>query len=298
MRWLTALAAIALAGCFDSVVGGECRPGWVAEDNACRPAADAGDDAPPPPPIDAPACGAGATWCGACVDMASDPDHCGACGAVCGSGLCSSGACVGATAGHVVLIGHDYRRYHGAAARLLGNAAALSGAGEVRVALAAGPAPDPATTAAVSQALTVGLAATGRTWRAVALGDALPHDRVVDVLVLLPRTTPAMDAFTAGATAAPALAEFLAAGGTVIGLDGPGGTTVDLMRGATLLDATAGAPATGHPIDVVAPGDALAVGVASPYLGELGTTTFKLSAVDVAVAMDGAGVVAVHITRP
>ncbi len=297
MRWLAALAAVALAGCFDSVVGGECRPGWVAEGSACRPAADAGDDAPGPP-IDAPACGAGATWCGACVDLVSDPDHCGACGAVCGSGLCSSGACVGAAAGHVVLIGHDYRRYHGAAARLLGNAAALSGALDVRIALAAAPTADPATTAAVGQALTAGLAATGRTWRAVTLGDALPRDRVVDVLVLLPRTTPAMDAFAAGAAAQAALAEFLAAGGTVIGLDGPGGTTVELMRGAGLLDVTAGAPATGHPIDVVAPGDALAVGVASPYLGELGTTTFRGPAVGVAVAMDGAGVVAMHVARP
>ncbi|MBL8625133.1 MAG: hypothetical protein JNK64_27735 [Myxococcales bacterium] len=297
MRRLAALAALALAGCFDSVVGGECQPGWVAEGAACRPGDDAGDDAAPPA-IDAPACGAGATWCGACVDMASDPDHCGACGAVCGSGLCSSGACVGTTAGHVVLIGHDYRAYHAAAARLLGNAAALGGALEVRVALAGGPAPDPATTAAVAQALTAGLAATGRSWRAVALGDALPRDRVVDVVVLLPRTTPAPDALAEGVAGRAALADFLAAGGTVIGLDGPGGTTVELMRGAALLTATAGAAATGHAIDVVAPNDALAVGVASPYLGELGTTTFAGVAPGDAVAMDGAGVVAVHVARP
>lgn len=297
MRWLAALAAVALAGCFDSVVGGECRPGWVAEGSACRPADDAGDDAPTPT-IDAPVCSASATWCGACVDMASDPDHCGACGAVCGSGLCSSGACVGTTAGHVVLIGHDYRAYHAAAARLLGNAAALGGALEVRIALAGGPAPDPATAAAVGQALTAGLAATGRSWRAVTLAEALPRDRVVDVLVLLPRTTPTADALAAGVAGRAALADFLAAGGTVIGLDGPGGTTVDVMRGAELLAATAGDAATGHAIDVVAPDDALAVGVTSPYLGELGTTTFAGVAPGDAVAMDGAGVVAVHVTRP
>ena len=36
----------------------------------------------------------------------------------------------------------------------------------------------------------------------------------------------------------------------------------------------------------------------TPYLGELGTTTFAGVAPSDAVAMDGAGVVAIHVARP
>jgi hypothetical protein len=42
-------------------------------------------------------CEAGLTFCegsGACTDVGSDPANCGACGAVCDSGVCDAGSCV------------------------------------------------------------------------------------------------------------------------------------------------------------------------------------------------------------
>jgi hypothetical protein len=51
-----------LAACGSPIVGGECRPGFVICD-------------------------------GACVDLDSDPAHCGACGRDCGAFACSEGMC-------------------------------------------------------------------------------------------------------------------------------------------------------------------------------------------------------------
>src|SRR5262249_20044779 len=47
-----------------------------------------------------------------CVDLQTDPDNCGYCGNVCASGICSAGICQGIVAGHIVLIGHDYKTRH------------------------------------------------------------------------------------------------------------------------------------------------------------------------------------------
>ncbi len=66
--------------------GNACPPGWSCEGLACRePRVD--------PTVD---CAAqGLTDCGgACVDTASDPNHCGGCGQVCASGTCNGGTCV------------------------------------------------------------------------------------------------------------------------------------------------------------------------------------------------------------
>lgn len=56
------------------------------------------------------------------ADVMTDPLNCGACGTVCGSGLCYSGVCADDRAGHVTVIGASYRTSNPALDRVLGNA--------------------------------------------------------------------------------------------------------------------------------------------------------------------------------
>lgn len=272
-------AAIALGGCFDSLVGGECQPGWVAEGGACRPVIEGDGD-------------------GVCGDLQSDPDNCGACGYTCSTAICVEGGCVGEVPGHVVMIGHDYRVHHAAAARLLGNAVALAGNTTVRVAISTDSS-DPDVVAAVRRALTSGLAASGHSWTQIDVGAVPPSDRTsVDVFLIMPRSASLDTSFALGETWAPALTDFVMAGGTVIGLDGPGCTTVDLLRGTRLTDVSIAATSTGDRVAVIVPGDALAVGVPSPYLAERGSTTFKTTGAGTIVATSGGAAIAIHLTAP
>jgi hypothetical protein len=309
VRALVLAAALALSGCFDSLVGGECGPGWIADNGVCRPAV-AGDDGGDDPidggdgdrdaataASDAGTCDDAASWCGGCVDLASDPDHCGACQRSCGSGICSAGTCAGTISGHVVLIGHDYRAHHAAAARLLGNAVALGSDGvAVRVAIVGG-ATDAEVVAGVNQALWAGSIAAGRTWSPVDLGGAVPDDRsLADVVLFLPRSAAPAASFAAGQAWQPSLAGFVAAGGKVIALDGAGTSTAEILRGAGLTASSAGASATDARVTIAAPGDALAIGVPSPYLAERSSATFTMAGPGTVVATAGGDAIAVHIT--
>lgn len=56
------------------------------------------------------------------ADLLTDPMNCGACGTVCGSGLCYSGVCADDRAGHVSVIGASFETSNPALDRLLGNA--------------------------------------------------------------------------------------------------------------------------------------------------------------------------------
>jgi hypothetical protein len=72
-----------------------------------------------------------------------------------------------------------------------------------------------------------------------------------------------------GTAWAPTLATFLSAGGVVISLDGAAGTTQEMPQfesnGGLLQVTSHTSIAAGTPVTVVAPGDAVAVGVLSPY---------------------------------
>ena len=275
-------AAVALTGCFDSLVGGRCADGWVAEGEACRPRA--GGDG-----VDA-----GAPLAAADAAGSDDAPTCGPCP----SGICRDGVCVGTAAGHVVLVGHDYLVHHAAAARLLGNAAALGGRPTVRVALLVDDAGD-VQILAVERALDAGLDAVGRTWSPVpssAVGDG--DDARVDVVIVLPRAMSAAESYAAGEGWQAALSAFVASGGTVIGLEGPDSSTTDFLRGAALLDATRGGLATGEEVTLVAPTDALATGVPSPYLAARGSTTFGATDGAVVVATSAGAPIVLHAAWP
>lgn len=88
--------------------------------------------APPPPRV---------PTCGPDVDIVSDPLNCGGCGNACTSGLCYSGVCADATAGHAFAIGHGYASSNGALDRILGNAIFLTDRNPVRVLAYVGSSP-------------------------------------------------------------------------------------------------------------------------------------------------------------
>jgi hypothetical protein len=278
---LVALTAIALGGCLDSIVGGRCADGFVADGETCRPVAgDDGDDIDAGAPL--------------AVDAGTTPDAPGTCG-VCPSGICHDGVCVVNATGHVVLIGHDYRVSHDAATRLLGNAAALGAHPDVRIAML-GDGVDDAGIVAVRRALTRGLAATGRSWSQVASSALADGDSAaVDVVLVLPQVAAADASVAAGESWQAALVAFVAGGGTVIGLESPDTTTTDFLRGTTLLDATHGDVATGDEVTIVTPTDALAVGVISPYLAARASTTFATTGDAVIVATSNDAPIALHL---
>ena len=80
-------------------------------------------------------CPTGQTGCnGQCTDIQVDPANCGACGQVCATGACRFGVCKASTAGHIVVIGHDFFTSNTAMDQLLGNAVLLTQSNPVQLA--------------------------------------------------------------------------------------------------------------------------------------------------------------------
>jgi hypothetical protein len=122
-RWLVGLALLSAACSFDS-----SGLRWVAPDRGKQPAPPKRDfrwsepgvepdrptpdrappdlpppDLPPPPDkpppgIDLPRCDLGLIWCGICVDLTSNKDHCGVCNRPCGGLVCCASSCVDTSA--------------------------------------------------------------------------------------------------------------------------------------------------------------------------------------------------------
>ncbi len=278
------------SGCFDSLVSDPCIAGFELEGGRCiarttppdggidtpdaptpdaptpdGPLADAGTDGMPP---DAPPPGDAGPDAPACGDTTSDPNNCGACGNVCPTGLCSASVCVGALPGHVVAIGHDYATYHPVMARVLGNALALAPDDDLAIARYPGAGQVSIT---VDNALHAATATVGRAWHTVPLTTSLAG---VDVVVIEPQSGDGDAAATGGAAWATALDAFVDRGGVVVALQGQGGVTYRFGEAAQLFTAGAPVTATGAHVVVVAPADAVAQQVLSPYVGAASTVTW------------------------
>jgi hypothetical protein len=238
-------------------------------------------------------CAAGQQVCAdGCTDLTSDPYNCGACGNVCPSQLCSQSACIGTTPGSLVFIGHDYRStpQNTAQARVLANSVLL---GPPR-----GPALNDievlsyeryadARAVARVQAILAAYTPAGRTLHITSTqtdADVAGLSFATYSVLLVPDQPNAqgdVDLGALGGSWANALSAFTQAGGIVVVLDGGtgAGQMPALVTGTGLLAVTAQAPLpSGTPIDVWAPGDAVGVGVVSPYAAGTNSVTVTTEA--------------------
>lgn len=174
------------------------------------------------------------------ADKTSDPKHCGTCGNVCGSGICSASVCMDASAGHVFVIGNGYATSNGALDKALGNAVFLNERKPVRVLAYAGTAPAAlitGTNAAINRYAT----ARGRTWAKTAItssADVAIHIDNTDVFLVYAQpqlSSQYLDAL--GDEWSLRLDNFTRRGGIIIVLDTPStnvGTPEVLVRSGLL----------------------------------------------------------------
>ncbi len=230
---------------------------------------------------------------GTCVDLETDPDHCGSCTHQCASGICTAGHCQGEAWGHIVAIGHDYATSHPAMRRVLANAVSLTATNDVGVAWW----PSESPSMAHYPALSLGMSAMSRPWHQVAF-PASPASSFdgVDVVIVPPEDIDGDASEQAGAAWATALDEFLRRGGVVVVLDGAG-TNYRFAHGAQLFDVGAPVVVTSQPTAVVDGTDSIANQVVAPYLAEATSVAWPGAPEPVVTTMGGVDTIVFHLTR-
>ncbi|MBW2463420.1 MAG: hypothetical protein JRH11_17350 [Deltaproteobacteria bacterium] len=231
---------------------------------------------------------------GRCFDpgVSNDPDNCGSCGNRCASGLCTLGSCVDATAGHVVLIGHDYQTSRPGVDRVAGNSVFLATGSPVEVVVWEGTA-TAASIAGVDGAIDAVAAERGRSWnRIVTSLDKILHelDRA-DVLLVYPQAASTdMELTDAGALLSVGVRNFLRLGGSVVVFDTPTAAnagTWQFLTGGGFMSVSGLTDITGASVSVTAPGDAIAVGVPLTYAAETMSVHFDSPEPEVVGHVDG-----------
>ena len=248
----------------------------------------------------APVCEPPTTLCGnVCVDLDTDPDHCGSCPNECESGLCVDGECADATAGHIVVIGHDYEQSNPGMRRLVGNAVFLGLGNSVPVLVWEGdstPLLRNRTDAAIDQVA----GEVGRAWvRTAATSVASVAAQLEDhqVFLIYSQRNGDDETFTAeGSEWATALDTFTRLGRTVILLDGEGdhGGTFQILGPSGLFVASGRTAVTDQTLQVVNPIDGVAANVPVQYTGEQSTVSFTTAEPGHVVDSDDDSPVVVH----
>jgi hypothetical protein len=248
-----------------------------------------------------PGCTPPTVWCGAgCVDVTDDPYNCGGCGVVCPSQICVASTCVGSTAGGIVFIGDDYATAPMGVgpSEVLSNAVFMPRSNPLRV-LSYDRYAKPEAPAYVASILDGMASQLGRHLvRTTTATDSYVASKLsvqsFDVLIVHDQARAASGAMQAlGTSWASALGTFTQQHGIVVILDG--GTGVGEMpqfsSGTGLLQVTAQSPATpGTVLDVTAPGDAVGIGVLSPFAATSSSVfvTTEPNGGDVAYVVTGA----------
>jgi hypothetical protein len=278
----------------DVVVGGDSASGSDAAG-----AADATGAADLPPPL---MCNMGFTPCvDRCVEVATDPDNCGACGSRCGSGLCAAGVCQQEGVGHVVVIGHDYVVNRSGMNNLLGNAVFLSAGDPLKILVFEGEA-SPGAMAGTDAAINQVAAERGRRWgRTVGTGATIMQDLAAyDVLLIYAQHGSNNATLIArGVNWALALNNFVMAGKTVVLLDGTSPNnngTFQILASAGLFLTTARADVTGQTLQLANPADALAPRVPRSYRAEMTSVSFTTLEPGKVVTAPGGAPVVIHRT--
>jgi len=250
------------------------------------------------------ACEPPRTQCGPlCVDLQSDPNNCGTCGHVCESGICSEGECIGATAGHLVAMGHDLTSNSPATRRLLGNAVFIPLADPVRVLVFDEKASEPVKTG-VTNALMTMAQATGRTFEPTTVTSLAVTFllSMSDVFLIEAQSAATNEQLLKnGETWSVALQEFLKRGGVIVLMEGPGGSndgTYQILKAAGLFEAAARIPLGHRQLTLAAPSDAVATAVPTFYQGGPETVGFDVGASTVVVRDDQTNTpVVIHIAQ-
>ncbi len=267
--------------------GLSCGPGGFCVSGECLPACD--------PPL--------SQCSGQCVDLETDPRNCGFCGNVCESGLCAEGECIGVTAGHVVVIGHDMTNSTPATRRLLGNAVFLPLADPVRILLFDEKA-SPQVRTGVQNAITSMASITSRNYEltsatslAVTFLLGLSDVFVIEAQSLATNSSLLKN----GETWSLALAEFLGRGGVIVLMEGPGGSndgTYQVLKAAGLFNATDRVAVGRKQLSLVMPGDGVATAVPTIYLGGAETMGFEYAGGTVVVSEPVSNTpVVIHVAR-
>lgn len=236
-----------------------------------------------------PACPAPKTVCPqGCVDLTKDRDNCGMCARKCSSGICSFSLCEEAAPGHLILIGHDYRKSNKNMNRVAGNAVFMATGQTVNVVTYLGGV-TPQSLTGVNAAIDEVATARGRSWAAT---SAMPGTvsyllASADVFLVYPQRTGNNAALTAlGDQWKTALGEFLARGGIVVVFDGAAihAGTWQILQGAGLFQADG--PTTLLPdslLTVTLPVDSVVLGVPITYTAVLNTVWFNTTDPNVVV---------------
>lgn len=238
----------------------------------------------------------GAICEGACVATERDPSHCGGCGIVCETGVCDAGVCASEVAGHAVLVGHDYAESRSAMDRVAGNAVFLGRGAPVRVLAYEGSA-SIETIAGTDRAIASVAELTGRSWtRTVADDDTVPVELAsADVFVVYAQSSDDGALVEIGRKWSSALSTFLRTGGVVVVFEGAAGASHRILATAGVMGVAERTDVTRSVLSVLAPGDAIALGVPLSYRGERTTVRFS-GAGGVPVIGDREGPVVVHYT--
>jgi hypothetical protein len=284
--WVFAFVVLSACAVDNGIVGGECATGYVRCGHACcvaPPTATANN----PPESDSglgPDDDGGGAQPDAGADTGSTGPVGGSCGKVCPSNSCQNGLCQGNAAGHVIAVGHDYETSPSPAssqARVLSNAVLLSLSNPVRV-LSYERYVSAKATANLKGLVQTAAQLQGRkvAFTSVVVDAAVPamlDINAYDVL-LVPdqRGAPSGDLATLGGgwKQSGKIDAFLHGGGVVVALDGGSGVhEMPAFLGAADLLATTSSTVVTGALTVIAPNDAVGVGVVSPYVPTAGTVT-------------------------
>jgi len=309
-----ASALIVTTSACDALVGGTCADGYIVGDDGCVVATDQ-ITAPPQimgegadggrsaggadpegggdpagsggfsegggGPINA--CPPDTTACGsACVDLDSNPYHCGSCFNACPTETCTAGTCDGTTLGHVAVVGMSYQQDHAPSRHLLGNAVFLPTSLDVQLLSYEGYG-HPAAIKNVGTILASEAALRGRSLTETVATD--PEDVAeqlatasYDVFLIHDQAlAPAGHGSAFADATADALASFGQQGGVIVALAASNQEMPTLLTETGLLTTAALIPIEGATVVKSSPTDALAIGVASPFSAKVKTSAIVIT---------------------